>query len=33
MSLAGELGRMNAELARLRAILRQHGIDQGDDAA
>jgi hypothetical protein len=33
MSLAGELGRVNAELARLRAILGQHGLDPGDDAA
>ena len=32
-SLAGELGRVNAELDRLRAILREHGIDPGDDAA
>ena len=32
-SLASELGRVNAELARLRAILREHGIDPGDDAA
>jgi ATP-dependent Clp protease ATP-binding subunit ClpA len=32
-SLAGELGRVNAELDRLRAALREHGIDPGDDAA
>jgi uncharacterized protein YicC (UPF0701 family) len=32
-SLAAELGRMNAELERLRAILRQHGIEPGDGAA
>jgi ATP-dependent Clp protease ATP-binding subunit ClpC len=32
-SLAAELGRANAELERLRAILRQHGIDPGDGAA
>ena len=32
-SLASELGRVNAELARLRAILREHGIGSGDDAA
>ena len=32
-SLAGELGRVNAELDRLRAVLREHGIDPGDDAA
>jgi ATP-dependent Clp protease ATP-binding subunit ClpA len=32
-SLAGELARLNAELERLRAILRQHGIEPGDDAA
>jgi ATP-dependent Clp protease ATP-binding subunit ClpA len=31
--LAGELGRVNAELDRLRAILREHDIDPGDDAA
>ena len=30
-SLAGELGRVNAELDRLRAVLREHGIDPGDD--
>jgi ATP-dependent Clp protease ATP-binding subunit ClpC len=33
MTLAQELGRVNAELARLRAILREHGIEPGDDAA
>ena len=33
MPLAQELGRVNAELERLRAILREHGIDPGDDAA
>ena len=32
-ALAGELGRMNTELDRLRAVLREHGIDPGDDAA
>ena len=32
-SLASELGRVNAELDRLRAVLREHGIDPGDDAA
>ncbi len=32
-SLAGELGRVNTELDRLRAVLREHGIDSGDDAA
>jgi ATP-dependent Clp protease ATP-binding subunit ClpC len=31
--LAGELGRVNAELDRLRAVLREHGIDPGDDSA
>jgi ATP-dependent Clp protease ATP-binding subunit ClpC len=31
--LAKELGRVNAELERLRAILREHGIGPGDDAA
>jgi ATP-dependent Clp protease ATP-binding subunit ClpA len=31
-SLASEIGRVNAELDRLRAILRQHGIDPGDAA-
>jgi ATP-dependent Clp protease ATP-binding subunit ClpA len=33
MPLAQELGRVNAELERLRAILREHGIEPGDDAA
>lgn len=33
MSLAGELTRLYAELDKLRAILRQHGIDPGDDPA
>jgi ATP-dependent Clp protease ATP-binding subunit ClpA len=33
MTLPQELGRVNAELARLRAILREHGIEPGDDAA
>ncbi len=32
-SLASEFGRVNAELARLRAILREHGTDPGDDPA
>jgi ATP-dependent Clp protease ATP-binding subunit ClpA len=32
-SLAGELVRVNTELDRLRAVLREHGIDPGDDAA
>jgi hypothetical protein len=32
LSLAAEVGRVNAELERLRAILRQHGIEPGDDA-
>jgi ATP-dependent Clp protease ATP-binding subunit ClpA len=32
-SLASEFGRVNAELARLRAILREHGIGPDDDAA
>ena len=32
-SLAAELGRVNAELERLRAILREHGIEPGDGAA
>jgi ATP-dependent Clp protease ATP-binding subunit ClpA len=31
-SLAREFGRVQAELTRLRAILRAHGIDQGDGA-
>jgi ATP-dependent Clp protease ATP-binding subunit ClpA len=30
-ALAGELGRVNAELDRLRTVLREHGIDPGDD--
>jgi hypothetical protein len=30
---AGGLGRLKAELKRLRAVLRQHGIEAGDDAA
>jgi ATP-dependent Clp protease ATP-binding subunit ClpC len=33
MSLAREFGRVSAELERLRAILREHGIGPGDDAA
>jgi ATP-dependent Clp protease ATP-binding subunit ClpA len=33
LSLARELGRLYAELDELRAILRQHGIDPGDDPA
>jgi ATP-dependent Clp protease ATP-binding subunit ClpA len=33
LSLAGELGRVNAELQRLRAALRQHGIEPGNGAA
>ena len=34
-SLASEVGRVNAELDRLRTIMREHGIDQGpgNDAA
>jgi ATP-dependent Clp protease ATP-binding subunit ClpA len=32
-SLAAELGRVTAELERLRAILREHGIEPGDGAA
>ena len=31
--LARELGRLYAELDKLRAILREHGIDPGDDPA
>jgi ATP-dependent Clp protease ATP-binding subunit ClpA len=31
-SLATELGRLNAELERLRALLREHGIEPGDGA-
>jgi ATP-dependent Clp protease ATP-binding subunit ClpC len=33
MPLAQELGQMKAELERLRAVLREHGIEPGDDAA
>jgi ATP-dependent Clp protease ATP-binding subunit ClpC len=33
MSMAQELGRVKAELERLRTILREHGIAPGDDAA
>jgi hypothetical protein len=33
LSLAAELGRVNAELGRLRAILREHGIESGDGPA
>ena len=33
LPLAGELGRVNAELERLRATLREHGIDPGAGAA
>ena len=32
LSLAAELGRVNAELERLRAILREHGIEPGHGA-
>jgi ATP-dependent Clp protease ATP-binding subunit ClpC len=32
-SLPAELGGVNAELDRLRAVLREHGIGPGDDAA
>jgi ATP-dependent Clp protease ATP-binding subunit ClpA len=32
-SLAGEIARLSAELERLRATLREHGIEPGDDAA
>jgi ATP-dependent Clp protease ATP-binding subunit ClpA len=32
MSLAKELGRVNAELERLRALLREHGIETGNNA-
>jgi ATP-dependent Clp protease ATP-binding subunit ClpC len=32
-SLAEELDRLNAELERLRALLREHGIEPGGDAA
>jgi len=31
-SLAAEFGRMNAELERLRAVLREHGIEPADGA-
>ena len=33
LPLARELGRLHAELDKLRAILREHGIDPGDDPA
>ena len=33
ISLAEEFSRVNAEMERLRAILREHGIAPGDDAA
>jgi ATP-dependent Clp protease ATP-binding subunit ClpA len=33
LSPAAELGRVNAELQRLRAVLREHGIEPGNDAA
>jgi ATP-dependent Clp protease ATP-binding subunit ClpC len=33
LSLAEELGQVNAELERLRAVLRQHGIEPEDGAA
>jgi ATP-dependent Clp protease ATP-binding subunit ClpC len=32
-SLATEFGRVKAELERLRAILREHGMEPGDDPA
>jgi ATP-dependent Clp protease ATP-binding subunit ClpC len=32
-SLAKEVDRLNAELERLRAILREHGIEPGGDGA
>ncbi len=32
MSLAKELGRVNAELERLRALLREHGIEPGNNS-
>ena len=33
MTLAQELGQVNAELERLQSMLREHGIEPGDDAA
>jgi hypothetical protein len=33
MSMTKEFGRVNAELERLRAVLREHGIGPDDDAA
>ena len=33
LSLAGEIGRVNAELERLRAVLGEHGIEPGNGAA
>jgi ATP-dependent Clp protease ATP-binding subunit ClpA len=33
VSLARELGRVRSELESLRAVLREHGIEPGDDAA
>jgi ATP-dependent Clp protease ATP-binding subunit ClpA len=33
LQLTRELGRLDSELEKLRAILRQHGIDPGDDLA
>ena len=32
-SLAAEFGRVNAELQRLQAVLRQHGLDTDNGAA
>jgi hypothetical protein len=32
-SLAAEFGRVKAELERLRALLREHGLDSGDGTA
>jgi len=32
-SLAGQFRRLSAEIERLRALLRQHGIEPDDDAA
>jgi ATP-dependent Clp protease ATP-binding subunit ClpA len=32
-ALAGEVGRLGAEVGRLRAILRDHGLEPGDDGA